>query len=160
MDTAAKKIVTLNIQELLKLLNKALADEWLAYYQYWVGSKIVRGIVRDIVQKELEEHAKEELAHANKLVDRIIQLEGTPILSPYEWKNQTNCGFLEPKDNGVVPILKQNIKGEACAINVYNKLLKFTEGKDPVTYDLILDILKEEIQHETDLQTILEDLKS
>ena len=38
MGTKGREIVGVDIAELLQLLNKALADEWLAYYQYWVGS--------------------------------------------------------------------------------------------------------------------------
>jgi hypothetical protein len=35
--------------KLLNLLNKALADEWLAYYQYWIGAKVVKGPMKDAV---------------------------------------------------------------------------------------------------------------
>ena len=43
MGTKGKEIVNLDVNNLIGLLNKALADEWLAYYQYWVGAKVVRG---------------------------------------------------------------------------------------------------------------------
>ena len=43
MGTLGRKIVDTNVEDLVKLLNKAFSDEWLAYYQYWIGSKIVRG---------------------------------------------------------------------------------------------------------------------
>ena len=42
MGTKGREIVGMNVDELLRLLNKAYADEWLAYYQYWIGAKIVR----------------------------------------------------------------------------------------------------------------------
>ena len=45
-------IVKMNVEELLQLLNKALSDEWLAYYQYWVGSKVVKGPMKDAVIAE------------------------------------------------------------------------------------------------------------
>ncbi len=159
MGTKGIAIVNLNVKEVLKRLNQALADEWLAYYQYWVGAQILVGLMSDTAKKELLEHASDELKHANMLTDRIIKLGGTPLLSPEEWYKHSTCGYSAPTNTSVVAILKQNIKGEQCAIAVYNNLLKFTQDKDPITYDLILDILKDEVEHEDDLERLLEDLK-
>jgi bacterioferritin len=158
MGTKGTAIVNLDVKEILKHLNKALADEWLAYYQYWVGALVLVGNMSDTAKKELLEHAGDELKHANMLADRIIKLGGTPILKPEEWYKHTTCGYMAPTDFSVKAILKQNIKGEQCAINVYNNLLKTTKDKDPVTYDIILDILKDEIEHEDDLERLLEDI--
>ena len=154
-----REIVKLDVNKLLELLNKALADEWLAYYQYWVGSKIAVGPMRELVVKELTEHAGDELKHAEMLVSRIIQLGGKPILNPQDWFKLTNCGYEVPEDPYVKKLLEQNIKGEQCAIEVYYKLLEFTKDKDPVTSKMVLAILEDEIEHEADLQAILEDLE-
>ena len=54
-------------------------------------------------------------------------------------------------------ILEQNIKGEQCAIGVYKDLLEKTRQGDPVTYNVILQILEQEVEHEEDLQALLED---
>ena len=78
MGTLGRKIVDTNVEDLVKLLNKAFSDEWLAYYQYWIGSKIVRGPNKEAVIAELTLHATEELGHAVLLTTRIIQLGGTP----------------------------------------------------------------------------------
>ena len=43
MGTKAQFIVGEGVKETIDMLNRALADEWLAYYQYWVGSFVVRG---------------------------------------------------------------------------------------------------------------------
>lgn len=160
MGTKGREIVGVNVDELLKQMNKALADEWLAYYQYWVGAKIAVGRMRGIIAGELQEHAEEELKHANMLTERILQLGGTPLLSPKVWDKETNCGYDEPTDPNTKTLLEQNIKGEQCAIEVYNKLLKMVEGKDPLTYHVVLEILEDEVEHEDDLQAILEDLKT
>ena len=159
MGTKGREIVGLDLAELVKLLNKAYADEWLAYYQYWVGAKVAKGRMRGIVAEELEEHAAEELKHAGMLTERIIQLGGSPVLTPQDLYKETNCGYDAPKDPDTKTLLKQNIKGEQCAIEVYNKLLDATKGKDPVTYKLALEILEDEIEHEEDLEAILEDMK-
>lgn len=158
MGTQGKKIIDLDIDELISLLNKSLADEWLAYYQYWIGSKIIKGKNSEIIKKELEEHAEEELKHANMITDRILEIGGVPILNPNKWKELSSCGFEEPTSFLEKDILNQNIKGERCAIAVYKKLLSFTKDKDILTYEMTTSILKDEVEHENDLEKLLEDI--
>jgi bacterioferritin len=161
MGSIGTKIVKdkLDVDELLELLNKAYADEWLAYYQYWVGAQVVQGPMRGVLESELMEHAGDELRHAGMLVERMIQLGGTPLITPEDWYKHTNCGYEAPTDPSVYALLEQNIKGEQCAIDVYNKLVQMTEEKDPVTHKIVLEILEDEVEHEEDLEAILEDLK-
>lgn len=149
----------MNVDELIMLLNRALSDEWLAYYQYWVGAKVVKGPMKDAVISELTLHATEELNHAELIASRIIQLRGTPVLSPAEWLKLSNCGYESPVDDYVEEVLNQNIKGEQCAIRVYNELLDITREADPVTYNMILTILSQEVEHEEDLQALREDIE-
>lgn len=158
MGTKARAIVGLDVDDLIERLNKALADEWLAYYQYWIGAKVAAGPMRGAVTLELEEHATEELGHALMLVDRILQLGGTPLLAPEDWYEMTNCGYEIPQDPYVEVLLEQNIKGEQCAIEVYQQLVEFTKDADPVTYEIALQILTDEIVHEEDLQALAEDI--
>jgi bacterioferritin len=158
MAEIGRSIVKMDVDELLNLLNKALADEWLAYYQYWIGAKVVKGPMKDAVIGELDLHATEELTHAQLLVTRIIQLGGTPILTPAEWLNMTNCGYDAPTDPYVEEVLNQNIKGEQCAIRTYSSLMDITREGDPVTYDIILRIITDEVEHEEDLVALKEDL--
>lgn len=159
MGQKGREIVKMNVDELINLLNKALSDEWLAYYQYWVGAKVVKGPMKDAVIAELTIHATEELSHAELIATRIIQLGGTPVLSPSEWLKITNCGYEAPSDHYVEVILDQNIKGEQCAIRTYNSLLDTTRVADPVTYNMILTILSQEVEHEEDLSALKEDLE-
>jgi bacterioferritin len=158
MAEIGRSIVKMNVDELINLLNKALADEWLAYYQYWIGAKVVKGPMKDAVISELDLHATEELSHANLLVGRIVQLGGTPVLTPEDWLKITNCGYDVPSDPYVEEILNQNIKGEQCAIRTYSNLLDITREGDPVTYDIILQILADEVEHEEDLVSLKEDM--
>lgn len=160
MGTRGNSLVKVDIDQLVELLNKALADEWLAYYQYWIGAKVVKGVMKDAAVAELTEHANDELRHAGLLVDRILQLGGTPLLDPKQWQEMTNCGYDAPKDYNIIPILKQNIKGEQCAIGVYEKIVEMTRDKDELTYQMALEILKDEVEHEDDLQTLLEDMEA
>ncbi|WP_094228237.1 ferritin-like domain-containing protein [Methanolobus psychrotolerans] len=159
MGTKGIEILGIDVDELIELLNKALADEWFAYYQYWVGAKVIKGPMREAAAAELIQHAADELRHADMVSNRIIQLGGTPVLSPKEWEKYSNCGYDAPEDPFVKKILEQNIKGEQCAIQVYNSILGKVKDKDPVTYGVVLQILTDEIEHEDDLQAIMEDIE-
>ena len=158
MGTTAKKIVKCDVDKLIEMMNKALADEWLAYYQYWIGAQIVEGPMMVPAKEELEEHAEEELKHAKMLTERILKLGGKPILNPNRWEKMANCKYAEPSDPSVAAILMQNIEGERCAIAVYQKLIEMTEGKDPISHHMFIDILEEEVEHEDDLELIYNNL--
>lgn len=158
MGTKGRAIVKMDIGRVVELLNKAFSDEWLAYYQYWLGAKLVAGPMKDAVIAELMQHAADELRHADMVSNRIIQLGGTPVTTPKGWYDHTNCGYDEPADPFVKRILEQNIAGEQCAISVYNSLIEEVGLKDPVTYNMALQILQDEVVHEEDLQNLLEDL--
>ena len=159
MGTKGRSIVGIDVDNLIEMLNEALADEWLAYYQYWVGAKVAKGPMRGAVAAELVEHATEELGHAELLAERILQLGGTPLLSPEDWYKVTGCGYEVPEDPYVEVLLEQNIKGEQCAIGAYQQLVELTQHADPVTYGIVLSILADEIEHEEDLQAIAEDIQ-
>lgn len=158
MGTKGIEIVGMDVEELLELLNRAYCDEWFAYHQYWLGAKVVKGPMKDAVIIELEQHATEELNHALLLTRRIIQLGGTPIDSPKDWYHWTNCGYEAPSEPFVENILQQNVKGEQCAIANYEKLMQKIGTADPVTYNILLQILQQEVEHEEDLEALLQDL--
>jgi len=158
MGTRGTSIVGMDVNELLRLLNAAYASEWLAYYQYWLGAKLIKGPMKDAVAAELNLHATEELGHAMLLVGRIIQLGGTPVLSPELWAAASPCAYDAPADPNVGTLLDQNIAGEQCAITTYKNLMDITREADPVTYNIALTILTQEVEHEEDLQSLREDL--
>ncbi len=138
-------------EKLIDCLRKAFADEWLAYYQYYVEYSEVNGNLKDKAIVELKEHAEDELRHAGMLRDRIHELGGHILLSPEDWYKYTNCGYLKPRSFDVGHILEDAIEGERCAIKVYTKIANMTKGKDEKTYKIVTQILKEEQEHEEDL---------
>ena len=148
----------LEIGDIITALNKAYADEWLAHYQYFIEAKVVKGIMKDAAIAELNQHAADELRHATMVADRILQLGGTPLLNPQEWFTHTNCGYEEPTSFDVVSILNDSIKGEQCAISLYSQLVDMTKDKDIVTYDIVSQILADEVEHEEDLQALYDDI--
>lgn len=160
MGKMGRQIVE-NADEIIELLNKALADEWLAYYQYWVGAQVVRGPMRPQLEAEMKEHAKEELEHADLLAERIVQLGGTPVLDPAEWQKIASCKYEAPTDPSTKAVVAQNIKAERCAITVYKNILeKVKLSNDPITFHIIRHILQDEVEHEEDLEAIEEDLST
>ncbi|MBN1445499.1 MAG: ferritin [Candidatus Omnitrophica bacterium] len=159
MERKGRELIKGDVKQIIEMLNKALSDEWLAYYQYWIGSKVVAGQMRGQVVAELTEHAGDELRHAGMITDRILQLGGTPVLKPEDWYKLTNCGYDAPEDPAVKPVVKQNIKGEQCAITVYKKLSESLKDKDSISFYMVMEILKDEIEHEDDLMNLLDDMQ-
>lgn len=148
-----------NNSPIITLLQSALADEWLAHYQYWLGAKIAVGPLRPSIAAEFAEHAKQEHEHASKLADRIIQLGGSLLLHPNEWFEKSSCGYQEPSIPHVIQLLEQNIQGEKDAIKAYLHLISVAEKVDTLTYFLAVDLLKEEEEHRFELESLLEDIK-
>jgi len=146
-------------QAVIEILNKAYCDEWLAYYQYFIEAKVAKGLMKDAVIAELTLHAADELRHATMISGRIIQLGGTPILHPGEWLKHSNCSYDAPTNPDVRAILDQAIAGEQCAISTYSNMLDIVREKDIVTYDLVSQILADEVEHEEDLQSLFDDIE-
>ena len=157
-DLVGRSIVQLPIPQLVHALNSLYADEWLAYYQYWVGARLATGIGADVVSREMEQHAHDEHEHATALAERILQIGGTPLLSPMDWFTETRAGFLLPSDSQVRILLQQNIAGEGAAIRGYESLLEMVSGKDAVTEHLARKHQAKEVEHEFDLSELMEDL--
>lgn len=149
----------LDLPELLEKLNAALSEEWLAFYQYWIGALVVEGAMRADVQREFEEHAAEEYRHAKMLAERIIQLEGVPVLDPSHWVDLARCKYSPPIKNDVSTLLKQNIAAERCAVIRYEEIATFTNNIDYTTCDIAKRIMAEEEEHEQDLQDYLRDVQ-
>lgn len=158
MGKRAVEILNLDVKKLIEILNSALSEEWLAYYQYWIGARVMEGPMRSEIEPELLLHATQELNHAVLVVNRIIQLGGTPVLNPSEWMKLSKCDYDAPTDPYIEIILQQNLKGERCAIQRYQDLAEFTNGKDHSTHQMATTILNEELEHEQDIEDWINDL--
>lgn len=158
MAEMAQKIIKVDKAELLELLNIAFTEEWLAYYQYWLGARLAIGPQRTAIADEFNEHAREELEHAEDLAKRILELGGTPILNPNNWQEIALCKYDEPNKPYVMNLLEQNLVAERCAIVRYQKICEMTFDKDYATYQLAAKILQDEIEHEEEISTFKEDI--
>lgn len=158
MGTKGTEIVELNVAELIDELNRAYADEWLAAYSYnYMGQVATGRPAAKQLSALLKDTAKDELEHQDELAERITTLGGKPLADISKLVESSNAGFPKPPESAkdFEAIVKTVIAAERDAIQVYNQLLKKTHGKDPITYELVLHILTEEVEHENEFETIL-----
>lgn len=158
MGKQARAISELNLKDLVRDLNKAYADEWLAFYLYWYMAQVVSGRSYEDMQEFLNKIAKDELEHAKEVADLIIKLGGIPIANPMELEKNANAPYLVPPKNtaDINRMIRIVTEAEAGAIDVYNKIAKKALGKDNVTYQLVTHILAEEVEHEEMFENLME----
>ena len=158
MGKQARAIVELSLKDLVKDLNKAYADEWLAFYLYWYMAQTVSGRAYEDMREMLEKIAKDEMEHAGELADLIIKLGGVPIANPMDLEKNANFPYAMPPKNAadINRIIRIVTEAEAGAIEIYNKLARKTLGKDNVTYQLMTHILSEEVEHEEMFESLTE----
>lgn len=156
MGVKAKQIVEVDLKKLIEELNNALADEWKAYYQYWYSALVVKGIYSEDVSEVFMKTSKQEFEHATEIANRLIELGEVPISLFGDLTKKGTCTYpVPPKNlNDVKTFIENAVKSEGCAIEVYNKIVKMTRGKDEVTYQLISHILAEEVAHEEAFETL------
>ncbi|MDH5391356.1 MAG: ferritin-like domain-containing protein [Candidatus Bathyarchaeota archaeon] len=161
MGKKGREIVGVDIKELLKDLNAAYADEWIAFFYYTWAADFIEGPDYPTVASELDRIAKDEFEHMSELADRIFELGGEPERDLEDLQKIANCTkVVFPKnERNLEGVLNAVAEAEGCAIDVYNKLLKKVSAcydKDVRTFHLIEHILSEEIQHEEAFENLLE----
>jgi bacterioferritin len=158
MGKKGKEIVKANLKEVIKDLNTAYSDEWLAHFQYWYMAKWIKGMDADTLRPVLEEQSADELGHAGKLAERIIQLGGRPVAHPAQLLKFCGCGFKEPpsKRTDLQRVIKDVLEAEACAIAFYSKMAEKYRGTDLVTHEIFEDLLKDEVSDEEQWEDFLD----
>ena len=158
MGKKAREIVGVDLKDLIKDLDRAYCDEWLAYYAWWYMAQAVEGKGYEDMAEFLNKIAKDELEHATELAERIIELGGLPTNNPINLVKNSNGGYPGVMKNlhDYDEIIKIVTAAEAGAIEVYNKIAKKTFGKDHDTYQLVTHIMGEEIGHEEKFENLRE----
>ena len=140
--------------QVIRSLQRAYSDEWLSFYQYWGGSRVVIGQMSDESQEEFKQHAEDERRHAGIIFDILAGLGVPPVGSPSSWDLESHCDYDSPGDPRAGILLSQNIKAEECAVKVYESILAI-----PGLYRFVAlateSILKDEKEHLADLQKIV-----
>ncbi len=147
-----------DVKLVLEELNRALADEWFAIYQY--SSPVPEHAMSPIVVESVSKALGDERQHAEALASRILELKGLPIDSSGEWRKLAHCRYLKsPKDSTTLRAFLQNaLEGERCVTRACLQIAKRIFGRDDVTYQLIMNILSEEAEHEEMFQELLQNL--
>lgn len=155
-------IKNLENKDLLTLLQSALAEEYLQWYQYTVVIPFAVGHDRVNIVEAFKEHAKDELEdHAAWLIERINQLDGVPTLvdEPSKWNLCAVHKYITPKPPyDVCTLLEQNIQSEKGAIETYTALEAVTRHNDIVTNRKVKEILADEQEHLQNLIDLHKDI--
>lgn len=136
-------------KDLIDMLRSAMADEWLAYYQYWIGFHICEN---EEVKDEFLEHAREEKEHADILAECIMELGGKPVTNFKDILRLTKCGYSEPKSTKKQHLISENIKSEEKAINFYKEIILKIQDKHTKIKEDLKKIKEDEEKHSEDLR--------
>ncbi len=138
---------------ILKLLDSALATEWLCVLRYTQHAKAVQGIHAESIGKHFTEHARQEGEHAEALATRIKQLGGNPNLDPSTFPKRGHTEYKECES--LVEMIRENLVAERIAIDAYNAGIRFIGTSDPTSRRLLEDILAVEEEHADELADLL-----
>jgi len=125
--------------KIITTLNVLLAEELTAISEYMVQSEMCDSWGYEALHKAIEKVAIDEMKHAEKLIARILFLEGTPVVNKL---NRMTFG----KD--VKGIIAAQLAAEGAAIASYNAAItQAAELQDGGSRELLTDILKDEERH-------------
>ena len=140
-----------DVDQLVELLVKNASAELTTYYYYTVLRANLIGLEGEGI-KEIAETARiEDRNHFEALVPRIYELGGKLPEDMKRFHDISACppARLPKKPGDVNGILNVLVEAERCAVRGYTDICNMTAGKDHRTYDLVLAILNEEIEHES-----------
>jgi len=126
-------------EKILAALNELLKDELTAIVQYVVHAEMCADWGYERLHEAIEKRSRQEMKHAESLIERIIFLEGTPVVSQL---NEVHVGPDVQKQ------LQSDLGAEMGAIKAYNKAIQLAiELNDAVTRELLETIAKDEDNH-------------
>jgi bacterioferritin len=130
---------------LIKKLNALLADELTAINQYMVHAEICHNWGYEKLHESIQKRAIVEMKHAEKLIERIIFLEGQPMVSQL---NPMHIAAEVPK------MMENDLAAEMGAVKGYNEGIKLaTEAADNATREILENILEDEDGHVDDIES-------
>ncbi len=146
-----------DVNEVIADLNKAYADEWCAHFQYWLAGHWVSGINADAVSSRLITQSADELLHAEKFANRIIELGGAPEMDFASLPRVAAGGYKAPPEDSsnLKQVIQDVIDAERSAIEFYNSMAEKYKDKDFVTYELFKSVLLDEVSDEDEWEDLL-----
>src|SRR5664279_523885 len=124
--------------KVLEQLNQALREELTAINQYFVHAEMCENWGYEKLSKYIKKQSIDEMKHAEKLMERILFLDGTPSMEP-----------LALKIGGSVKAqLNADLALEIAAVAMYNEAIQIAvDNKDNGSRDLFVQLLKDEEEH-------------
>jgi bacterioferritin len=131
-------------EKLLKALNGLLADELTAINQYIVHAEMCASWGYTKLHDSIRARAVTEMKHAEKLIERILFLEGKPVVSKL---NDIHIGDDVPK------MMANDLAAEMTAVKGYNAAIKLAaEVSDNATKEILDGILGDEDGHVDEIE--------
>ena len=140
-------------EKVLQLLNEALATELVCVLRYRHDYFMARGIHATAVANEFLEHSNEELAHADEIAARIVQLGGEPDLDPNLVTGRSHAEYRIGRT--LAEAIKENLVAERIAIDSYREIITFLGERDPTSRRMMEEILAVEEEHADDMADLL-----
>ena len=133
-------------EQLLEMLTTAYWMEIETVMNYIANSTNPDGLRAREVVESLQADVEEELAHAQRFAQRIKELYGV-VPSSIDFRAEQ--ASLRPPEHqtDLVHVIRGVIEAETAAIDHYNAIIQRAEGIDPVTQDMVVDILRDEERH-------------
>jgi bacterioferritin len=117
--------------DIVKLLNDALATELVCILRYKRHYFTAHGMASPTVAEEFLEHATEESAHADRIAERIVQLGGEPDFSPDSLTKRSHAEYDASSD--LKAMIRANLVAERIAVETYRQMISLIGDKDPTT---------------------------
>ena len=136
--------------DIIKLLNDALATELVCTMRYKRHYFTAQGLASPRIADEMLEHAHDEEAHGDQLAERIVQLGGTPDFSPATLMQRSLADYDESTD--LKAMIRANLVAERIAIEAYTQMIALIGDKDSTTRRILESILAQEQEHADDLK--------
>jgi bacterioferritin len=143
-------------ETVIKLLNEALATELVCVLRYKRHYYMASGIHAQSVADEFLEHAKEEQDHADKIAERIIQLDGEPDLNPQTLAHRSHSEYIE--GTSLLDMIREDLVAERIAIESYNEIIRYFGDNDPTSRRTMEEILAKEEEHADDLKNLIQNV--
>lgn len=137
----------------LRLLNEALATEIVCTLRYRRHFFMAVGVNSESVKMEFKEHSDEELAHADLIAERIVQLGGEPDFNPAGITSRSHAEYVQ--GGTLEDMIRENLVAERIAIDSYREMIQYLGDKDPTSRRLMEQILAVEEEHAEDLVSLL-----
>jgi|SRR5436190_11123047 len=141
-------------ETVIRLLNEALATELVCVLRYKRHYYMASGIHSQAVAEEFLEHAQEEQGHADKIAERIVQLEGEPDLNPETLARRSHSEYVE--GTSLVDMIREDLVAERIAIDSYNEIIRYLGSNDPTSRRVMEQILANEEEHAEELKSLIE----